>query len=135
MLCKDYWGYFDIEDEIECKAAAKQRGFDTLKSYKSSYPKGCFYNNGRVWFNMPTVGRRQRFSEPICRGQSSECTDGILRQCKDKEKCVPVPWRCEGYQRISERNEGHYDCGDDSDEQNCAYVVIRENNEIVFLSV
>ena len=63
-LCNDE-GKFDIQDENECKAIAKERGFDTFNWANSSYPKGCFYHVGRVWFNMPTVGSRQRFSSPI----------------------------------------------------------------------
>ena len=128
-LCKDYWGYFDIVDEIECKAAAKQRGFDFIKAYKSYYPKGCFYNSGRVWFNMPAIGKRQRFSEPICRGESTECTSATLRQCKGKrwQDCKIVSWSCDSYSGSSGRSEGHYDCGDDGDEQNCTYVVLEEN--------
>ena len=75
-LCNDE-GKFDIQDENECKVAAKERGLDTFNWVDSSYPKGCFYHVVGVVFNMPTVGSRQRFSSPICRneGLAAEATE------------------------------------------------------------
>ena len=115
-FCNDE-GKFDIQDEHECKVAAKERGLDAFNWVNSSYPKGCFYHVGRVWFNMPIVGRRHSLSSPICRNEDLESPLFRPFQCTDVEKSVPVSWRCDGY----------HDCGDGSDEQNCAYVVIGEN--------
>ena len=66
-LCSDYYK-FDIEDEDDCKAAAKERGFDIFKGFfpGSSFPKGCFYHFGILVFNRDSVGSRQSDSAPIC---------------------------------------------------------------------
>ena len=75
-LCNDYHK-FDIKNENDCKAAAKERGFDIFVdvSSGSSFPKGCFYRvGGTLVFNRHSVGSRQRDSSPVCRNQeTSSC--------------------------------------------------------------
>ena len=112
-LCSDY-GKFDIEDENDCKAGAKERGFNSFnfQDYRSSFPKGCFYHFGIVYFNRHSVGSRHHDSSPICRNRNAR-----KLQCNNGGKYIPVSWRCDGY----------HDCDDNSDEQNCAHVVIGEN--------
>ena len=32
------------------------------------YPKGCYVNDGVVWFNNHPIGSREQHSQPICKG-------------------------------------------------------------------
>ena len=67
LLCADK-GYIDIDEENHCKAAAEERGYYFKTETESSYPKGCYLNKEKLWFNYHSVGSREKNSVPICKG-------------------------------------------------------------------
>ena len=62
-----------IDDENECKDAALSiRLGDNGKIYiytkrAEGFPRGCYINFGNLWFNSHPVGKRSKYSTPICR--------------------------------------------------------------------
>ena len=59
-----------IDNENDCNEAALCKGKDRDSSVDtetaSEYPRGCYVNDGEVYFNHHTVGNREESSAPIC---------------------------------------------------------------------
>ena len=67
LLCADL-GYIDIDEEKHCNTAAEEKGLVLKIRTESSYPKGCYLNKEKLWFNYHSVGSREKNSVPICKG-------------------------------------------------------------------
>ena len=67
LLCADK-GYINIAEKNHCKAAAEERALAFTFETESDYPKGCYLDGGKVWFNDHSVGSRLSDAAPICTG-------------------------------------------------------------------
>ena len=56
-----------IGSDNVCREAAEFTGTGRITTEtEASYPRGCYENNGEVYFNSHSVGNRETYSSPIC---------------------------------------------------------------------
>ena len=66
-----------IDDENECKFAARSTGISTSTGSETSawWPRGCYVaiDSNTTWFNSHPVGNREKRAAPICRRGKFMC--------------------------------------------------------------